>query len=241
MNFPHTRYWLWLSSLLMPTLSSAFWMPIAPSTVTKTTTLHMALGDISVTIEKPLGIILEESDNSSGVYVKEVNKNSNAYSVIAPGDVLKQVQQRDVSTSDFDSVMDSLLEAPSPVTITLGDGLGTLDMPKNVVKQLDSTDDAYFVDAVVRQAVREIRMDGRLGMLQSVEVVVGAGVPQPNRAMVRFFAIFSTDGVSTYSCNVSATGVRVSQDSETVKIVALSCAKDEGLGRTYDLIQEHDV
>ena len=72
-----------------------------------------------------------------------------------------------------------LLTAESPnngVSLTIGDGLGTFDMPKNVVKLLQSKEDAFFVDAVVRQAVRETRRNGRLGEALRVEVIVGAGV-----------------------------------------------------------------
>ena len=122
-------------------------------------------------------------------------------------------------------------------------------MPKNVVKMLKTKEEAFFVDAVVRKAVREIRKNGSLGDLMNVEVIVGAGIQEGgNRALVRFFAIFSTDGgVSTYSCNVAAAGVRRTQgdnvggttnEINSIEIVSLSCAKDEGLGRTFDLIRE---
>jgi hypothetical protein len=114
--------------------------------------------------------------------------------------------------------MDLLISAQKTVTMTLGDGLGQLNMPKNVVKTLKTPEDAFFVDAVVREAVREIRRKGRrLGDLLQVEVIIGVGVKEQEgkrRAMVRFFAIFSTDGVSTYSCNVSATGVRAQDDDD---------------------------
>mmetsp|Transcript_7733 Transcript_7733/g.10133 ORF Transcript_7733/g.10133 Transcript_7733/m.10133 type:complete len:202 (-) Transcript_7733:352-957(-) len=198
----------------------------------------MALGDFTVELGKPLGIILEECDEG-GVYVKEMDKNGAAAKskTIVPGDVLLKVEDNDVSKSDFDSVMELLIEAPPQFKLTVGDGLGTMDMPKNVVKTLQTTEDAYFVDAVVREAVRRIRRDGRLGNLVKVEVIIGAGVQnEGKRGLARFFAIFSTDGFTTYSCNVSATGIR--QDDGSVRIVYLSCAKDEGLGQTYDLIRE---
>ncbi len=93
------------------------------------------------------------------------------------------------------------------------DGLGQLDMPKNVLQQLKRTEDAFLIDAVVRQAVREIRRDGRLGELRQVEVVVGAGVQDGgNRALARFFAIFSTDGLTAYSCNCAVTGIKIDED-----------------------------
>ncbi|KAL3934955.1 MAG: hypothetical protein SGBAC_009432 [Bacillariaceae sp.] len=198
----------------------------------------MALGDFSVKLEKPLGIILEERGlENSGVQVKEIIKGGAAESTkIVPGDILLQVNEADVTTYDFDNVMDLLISTDGSIDLTLGDGLGQMDMPKNVLNMLKSTEDAFFVDAVVREAVRECRQrNGKIGDLQQVEVIVGAGV-KGSRGQVRFFGIFSTDGVSTYSCNVSATGVR--QSDESVKIVALSCAKDEGMGQTFDLIRE---
>jgi hypothetical protein len=217
----------------------------------------MALGDFTVELEKPLGMILEErkaGGGSGGVRVKELVPDgaAAASTKMVPGDVLLQIDQTDVSSFDFDSVMDLLMKSTqkeTTVTMTLGDGLGQLNMPKNVVKTLKTPEDAFFVDAVVREAVREIRRKGRrlIGDLLQVEVIIGVGVKEQEgkrRAMVRFFAIFSTDGVSTYSCNVSATGVQRQDedddddDESNIEIVSLSCAKDEGLGRTYDLIQE---
>ena len=230
--------------------------------------LNMAsLGDYTVELEKPLGIILEEcgddSGRSGGVRVKELTDSGSAATCtsvdIVPGDVLLQVNDINVEKSEFDDVMDLLIGSSSPISLTFGDGLGIMDMPKNVVKQIKETQDLFLVDAVVRKAVREIRKNGILGDLLKVEIIIGAGVtPQQEegdsndkkkntkkkRVMVRFFAIFSTDGVSTYSCNVSATGIvteevvedGTSSNNRNIEIVSLSCAKDEGLGRAFDLI-----
>jgi hypothetical protein len=244
---------LLIVTLVGTTSTRAF--PVGGTTIIKRQQPHpfmsMALGDFTVELEKPLGMILEErkaGGGSGGVRVKELVPDGAAASTkMVPGDVLLQIDQTDVSSSDFDSVMDLLISAQKTVTMTLGDGLGQLNMPKNVVKTLKTPEDAFFVDAVVREAVREIRRKGRrLGDLLQVEVIIGVGVKEQEgkrRAMVRFFAIFSTDGVSTYSCNVSATGVRAQDDDDNyddsnIEIVSLSCAKDEGLGQTYDLIQE---
>jgi hypothetical protein len=210
----------------------------------------------------------------SGVIVKDVIKDSTTSSawnsgIIAPGDVLQRINDIDVSQSPFEQIMDLLIGRvddddndnkigdEDKLRLVFSDGLGQLDMPKNVLQQLKTSDDAYFIDAVVRQAVRDIRRDGRLGELQQVEVVVGAGVQDggrgEKRGLARFFAIFSTDGVTTYSCNCAVTGIKIDdkdddatnqqQDDRSsrpiqVRLVSLSCAKDEGLGRTFDLIQE---
>jgi hypothetical protein len=211
---------------------------------------QLGLGEYAVILSKPLGMILEEREGGGGVCVKEVSKeNGNAWNteIVAPGDVLLTINQQDVSNADFDAVMDLLAAAEDPVSLTLGDGLGQLDMPRNVAAQLKTSEDAFLIDAVVRQAARELRRDGRLRALLGVEVVVGAGVQMNGElGSARFFAIFSTDGVTSYSCNVSAAGVRVGDvddisSSPQVKIRSLSCAKEEGLGRTYDLITEIDA
>ena len=220
--------------------------------------MMMGLGDYQVCLDKPLGLILEERDNDAGgcggLYVKDVTPDGSAAAQgqqqqIVPGDVLLQVNHADVSQGSFDQVMDTLIAAPSPVTLVLGDGLGVLNMPQNVVKQLKTTLDAYLIDAVVRQTVRVLRRDGRLGQIDQVEVIIGAGVQSSDenrRGLVRFFATFSTDGgISKYSCQVSATGVEQdkynnnNKDDNTpgsIEIVAQSVAKDEGLGQTIDLI-----
>ena len=217
----------------------------------------------SVELVPPLGIILQERNSGGGVAIHEItnegavgrynaeSRTKNERLPVVIGDVLLQVNDQDVSTMDFDSVMECIVEASSSpsIQLTLGDGLGQLNMPKNVVSQLQSTSDAFLVDAVVRQAAREIRqINGPLGTLVQVEVVVGAGVREDERVMVRFFGIFSTDGgVTTYSCNVAATGRQVAGSSKDedqpmnrkrIEITSLSCAKDEGLGRTFDLIVE---
>ena len=226
--------------LLAPTtwtVSSAFLT--TPSIVLPKRTCRFAYGDLEVQLEKPLGLILQErgDNDDTGVQVVSLVPDGNAAkTTIAPGDVLVRVQDTNVSEFDFDSIMDLLGSAPSPVSLTLSDGLGTMDIAANLAKRL-TPEEAVYADAVVRQAVREIRRNGRLGDLLQVEIVIGAAVRKNDGAcLVRFFAIFSTDTVSTYSCNVSAAGVRRSDGG--IDIIGLSCAKDEGLGQTVDLILE---
>jgi hypothetical protein len=247
---------------------------------TSTNELSLGIGEYMIELEKPLGMILEECGGNGGVQVQEVIKGKNAGNAwksnfIAPREILSTIDGTDVSKCDFDTVMNLLTSSSSStstVQLVFSDGLGQFDMPKNVVSRLKTTEDAFFIDSIARQAVRECRRDGRLGDLLNVEVIIGAGISNSNnnkdnndewnehrRGMVRFFAIFSTDGVTTYSCNVSATGIDISGDDDNnihnhdtgtnvcikqnennsnIKIVSLSCAKDEGLGRTFDLIVE---
>ena len=220
-----------------PPLSNLNGIFIHPQTSISTSL--SSLGDFTISLEKPLGIVLEERDiGSGGVQVKElVEGGAAAAADIVRGDVLLAVGDVDTSSLDFDTVMETITSCDSPLSITIGDGLGILDMPKNVVKQLKSTEDAFLIDAIVRQSVREMRRRTNiLGDLLNVEVVIGAGVQEDGKTgQTRFFAIFSTDGgVSSYSCNVSSKGRRLDDDS--IEILSLSAAKDEGLGQTYQFI-----
>ena len=186
-----------------------------------------------VTLAKPLGLVLEERD-VEGVKVAALQAGGAASlsGEIAPGDVLIRVGDKDVSSASFDAVMDTLINAPAEVSLTLSDGLGRFDVTPNLGKSL-KTEDAVLADLVVRAAVREVRkITGEqeevlkeLGDLLRVEILVGAGVRPDGRCLVRFFGIFSTGAGGSYSCNVSATGRR-SADGE-IEITALSCAKDE--------------
>jgi len=193
----------------------------------------------SVTLAKPLGIVLEERDGG-GVRFDSFQEGGAAAEQaaaldIAPGDRLLAVEGVDVSRRGFDAVMALLVDAPSPLRLTVDDGLDTLDITPNLAKSL-SADDA---DLTVRAAVRETRrivgasgdQQASLGSLLRVEIVPGAGVRPDGRCLVRFFGIFTTDGgASTYSCNLSATGRR--REDGSTEILALSAAKDEGWGQT---------
>lgn len=209
------------------------------------------LGNYDIKVEKPLGILLEELSEGKGGGVKVLSliKDGNAEKTnyIAPGDVLLEINNEDVSQSDFDSVM-GILTTPtedSSVSLKFGDGLGLMDIASNLQKTLNAQNqDLFLIDATVREAVREVRLSQKLGDVVKVEIIIGANILEENESKVckvRFFAIFSTDGITTYSCNVSAKGVVLVNskgEDEGITITSLTCAKDEGLGQTVDLIVE---
>eukprot|EP00566_Odontella_aurita_P016841 CAMPEP_0113551860 /NCGR_PEP_ID=MMETSP0015_2-20120614/14749_1 /TAXON_ID=2838 /ORGANISM="Odontella" /LENGTH=257 /DNA_ID=CAMNT_0000452779 /DNA_START=145 /DNA_END=918 /DNA_ORIENTATION=+ /assembly_acc=CAM_ASM_000160 len=208
--------------------------------------LLMAAGDYSVSLLKPLGIVLEEREENGdggGLLVKSIvgGGAAAASGKIGVRDILLKIGDTDITAASYDTIMDSLINSPEKeqISLTFGDGLGTMNITPNLAKQL-KPDEAVLADALVRSAVSEIRRNARargsLGDLMSVEIVLGAGVRKDGTCMVRFFAIFSTDGVTSYSCNVSATGSR--DTNENIVISSLSCAKDEGWGQTVDLITE---
>lgn len=198
----------------------------------------------TVKLEKPLGMVLDEEER--GVSVSSLLESGSAMlsGEILPGDALKSVDGEDVSNADFDSIMELLQTTEgTKVTLTLEhpNDSDKFDITPNLAKSL-SPENALFVDATVRAAVRAIRQSDvarrDLGQLLRVEMIIGAGVRDDGKCLVRFFGIFATGSVaSSYSCNVSATGVRF-DGSSAVQITALSCAKDEGWGRTIDLRRE---
>ena len=197
-----------------------------------------------LSLTKPLGMVLEERENGCGAVIESLVSGGAAAEsrAVAPGDVLVKVGETDVQTRAFDEVMEMLVAAPSQVSLALDDGLGKLDITPNLIKSL-KPEEAVLADLVVRRAVFEIRAStfaqAELGGLLRVEIVLGAGVRQDGRCLVRFFGIFSRDGSSTYSCNISATGRRKPDGS--IEILALSCAKDEGWGQTIDLKRDEQT
>ncbi|KAL7438975.1 hypothetical protein ACHAXM_006598 [Skeletonema potamos] len=82
---------------------------------------------LSLQLEKPLGLILEEADSTisnSGVVVTQVNEGGSAYNAASPSadklltnaKIIK-VMGTDVSSMSFDDVMEVIIGAPSPLDI----------------------------------------------------------------------------------------------------------------------------
>jgi len=76
---------------------------------------------ITLELEKPLGIVLEEvtENEANGVYVQSVSEGGSAYAHATKlqGLKLKSVMNDDVSRITFDQVMDKIINAPSVVSI----------------------------------------------------------------------------------------------------------------------------
>ena len=78
---------------------------------------------LQVTLEKPLGMILEEVEEgrANGVFVKELAEEGSAvassYKDQLVGLKLATVMDQDVTALEFDGVMDQLIAAPSPVSL----------------------------------------------------------------------------------------------------------------------------
>lgn len=78
---------------------------------------------LSISLEKPLGMILEEIEEGAamGVKVKELAESGSAfkseYGDQLVGLKVARVMQEDVTSLSFDSVMEKIIEAPSPLSI----------------------------------------------------------------------------------------------------------------------------
>ena len=76
---------------------------------------------LSLSLEKPLGIILEEVEENQpkGVYVCEIAEEGSAskYEDSLVGKKLLSVMDQDVRDMVFDDVMETLINAPSPVSV----------------------------------------------------------------------------------------------------------------------------
>lgn len=113
-----------LSLLLLVSTATAFAPPARPMTTTTRAVTTTSLFDLlSVTLDKPLGLLLEEMEEGApmGVKVESLGEGGSAfasdYKDQLVGLKLAEVMGENVGSLDFDSVMEKIIEAPSPVTI----------------------------------------------------------------------------------------------------------------------------
>mmetsp|Transcript_19680 Transcript_19680/g.28953 ORF Transcript_19680/g.28953 Transcript_19680/m.28953 type:complete len:277 (-) Transcript_19680:348-1178(-) len=103
-------------------LTSAF-KQLTTSSVNKRHAFTELFGLLSLELEKPLGIILEEVEENEpkGVKVEELSNAGSAYTCPYKdqlvGLTLTKVMGEDVTCLVFDDVMDKIINAPSPVQI----------------------------------------------------------------------------------------------------------------------------
>jgi ferredoxin len=111
---------------LIVTLVTSFAPPLGA--MTRTVNVHQlystsTTNTLSVTLEKPLGMLLEEMEEGAamGVKVQELTEGGSAaaseFKDQLVGLKLASVMGKTVTAAMFDDVMDLIIEAPSPVTI----------------------------------------------------------------------------------------------------------------------------
>jgi len=74
--------------------------------------------EMQFSLPKPLGAVLEECE-PAGVRVEELQEGGSAFDVLRKGDRLLSVVGNDVASSDFDTVMSMLVEAPDEVELKI--------------------------------------------------------------------------------------------------------------------------
>ena len=103
------------------TLKTSFIANNQYSMLHSTSSTEETSSSITLELEKPLGIVLEEvtENEANGVYVQSVSEGGSAYAYATKlqGLKLKSVMNDDVSRISFDQVMDKIINAPSVVSI----------------------------------------------------------------------------------------------------------------------------
>lgn len=147
---------------------------------------------LSLTLEKPLGMILEEVEEgqASGVYVLELaEEGSAAGNDQLIGLTLATVQGQDVTSLSFDAVMDTLVEASSPValeflttttttTTTDGDGAAEDTVEFEVgttvtIKVLEDDGSETLVQAKVGDNLRKTLLDNKVQVYKGLKQTLG--------------------------------------------------------------------
>ena len=113
-----------MMAIIYPTQS--FILPVRQSiaaTATQSSSSSLFMSEkLSLTLDKPLGLILEEDESSgNGVIVTQVNEGGSAYTCEAKDALVQSkistVNGIDVSTLSFDDVMDVIINADATVEI----------------------------------------------------------------------------------------------------------------------------
>ena len=128
---------------------------------------------------------------------------------------------------------------------------GKLDVSYSVASALNKSPESFgLLQKALKAAEAQLKSapkaKSELGIYRGTDNVIGFGERPGGVVMVRFFGIFSKKNPgalipgtnvkgkgTSYSCNISATA---KIDGTKVMITKLSCAKDEGWGRTIDVI-----
>lgn len=171
-----------LVSLLVLASSSSAFMPQSPIAksanantdgVAATTSLFASL--LSLELEKPLGILLEEVEEGQpmGVKVEELSDAGSAaaseYADKLVGLKVASVMGEDVTAISFDDVMDKIIDAPSPVQIAFeveisaDDSAGESDQVAEAAPAEPQFAVGETVTITVIQDGAETQIQGRVG------------------------------------------------------------------------------
>jgi ferredoxin len=141
---------------------------------------------LSIELEKPLGIILEEVEENSplGVKVEELSDAGSAYASEyrdqLVGLKVAQVMDTDVTNMVFDDVMDCIIGAPSPVKITFevdddaGAPVTAFEAGTAVqIKVIQEGVDDKTIDAKVGDNLRKTLLDNKVELYRGLKKKLG--------------------------------------------------------------------
>ena len=144
---------------------------------------------LSLELEKPLGLILEEVEEgaAAGVKVGEVADGGSAFESPSKdqliGMKIASVNNVDVSSSVFDDVMGCIIDAPSPVTITFqGEGYEQeqeeatpmLEIGTAVqIKVIQKGNEDKTIDAKVGDNLRQTLLDNKVELYRGLKKKLG--------------------------------------------------------------------
>ncbi|KAL3906107.1 MAG: hypothetical protein SGILL_009407 [Bacillariaceae sp.] len=170
-----------------PTTSTRPYSSLALSSTSTTTGQEQVL--LQVTLEKPLGMILEEVEEgkASGVFVKELGEEGSAVTSSSKDQLvglkLATVMDQDVTALDFDGVMDQLIAAPSPVSLEFimesseqGDGaVAEFEIGTTVaIKVLEDNDTKEtIVEGKVGDNLRKTLLDNNVQVYKGLKQTLG--------------------------------------------------------------------
>mmetsp|Transcript_15907 Transcript_15907/g.23262 ORF Transcript_15907/g.23262 Transcript_15907/m.23262 type:complete len:253 (+) Transcript_15907:129-887(+) len=146
---------------------------------------------LSMDLEKPLGIILEEVEENTaqGVKVEELSDAGSAYS--SPfrdqlvGLKVAEVMGTDVTAMAFDDVMDCIINAPSPVNISFeveddgededdAAGVVTFEVGTAIqIKVIQEGNPDKIIDAKVGDNLRKTLLDNKVELYRGLKKKLG--------------------------------------------------------------------
>eukprot|EP00574_Skeletonema_japonicum_P013299 CAMPEP_0201726202 /NCGR_PEP_ID=MMETSP0593-20130828/9320_1 /ASSEMBLY_ACC=CAM_ASM_000672 /TAXON_ID=267983 /ORGANISM="Skeletonema japonicum, Strain CCMP2506" /LENGTH=299 /DNA_ID=CAMNT_0048217671 /DNA_START=85 /DNA_END=984 /DNA_ORIENTATION=+ len=139
------------------TSTTLFLSSTTPATTTSSNTLSLQL-------QKPLGLILEESDSTNptncGVIVTQVNEGGSAYASSSADKLtnakITKVMETDVSSMSFDDVMDVIIGAPESLVVefALAEGV-TVEDSTAETEEATPTVEEYEIGTTVTITVEQ--------------------------------------------------------------------------------------
>lgn len=140
---------------------------------------------LSLELEKPLGLILEEVEEgaASGVKVEEVAESGSAFASPSKdqliGMKIASVNSVDVSSLVFDDVMEYIINAPSPVSITFEGGneedtTPMLEIGTDVqIKVIQQGNEDKIIEAKVGDNLRKTLLDNNVELYRGLKKKLG--------------------------------------------------------------------